>query len=393
MKTNKILILGGYGNTGRPLTRLLLQETTVDLILAGRSLSNAAATATEFNRQFPGERVSGRKADASNPDSLLQAFQGVDLVVVASSTARYARIVANAALQAGIDYLDIQFSTQKVNALKSLLPEIERTGRCFITDGGFHPGLPAFMIRYAASFFDRLQKANVGSVIKIDWASLNLPDDTLVELIEELNDFDPAIFRDGQWKKTNMLSTKGFLTMDFGEQFGKQTCAPMFLEELRSLPEAIPSLVETGFYVGSFNAFVDWFVMPLAVIALKPFSPQSRHHSVQRARMGTLKMIGKLMKWGLCTFSRPPYQTILKVDAQGLKNGQAKSLEVSLAHPNGYAFTAIPVAACLLQYLDGTIQKPGLWTQANLVEPQRMLQDMQRMGVEVKIQDSPTAFA
>ncbi len=36
MTTNRILILGGYGSTGRPLARLLLAATDVDLILAGQ---------------------------------------------------------------------------------------------------------------------------------------------------------------------------------------------------------------------------------------------------------------------------------------------------------------------------------------------------------------------
>ncbi len=384
MKTSKILILGGYGNTGLILTHLLLQETHLDLILAGRNLARAAATAAEFNRQFPGERVSGREVDASDPGSLLQAFKGIDLVVVASSTSRYAGEVATAALQAGIDYLDIQFSSQKVKVLKSLVSEIEQAGRCFITDGGFHPGLPTLLVRYAACSFDHIHKANVGSVIKIDWASLDLPDDTLVELVEELNDFDPSIFKDGHWKKVSMLSTKDFLTMDFGGQFGKNTCAPMLLEEMRSLPETFPTLKETGFFVGSFNTFVDWVVMPLSMIVLKPFPPGSRHRTVQRLRAGLVKATGKLMRWGLRRFTHPPYETILKVEAQGLKDGQASSIEVTLSHPDGYAFTAIPVVACLLQYLDGSIQKPGLWTQANLVDPQQMLRDMQRMGVEVK---------
>ena len=61
-------------------------------------------------------------------------------------------------------------------------------------------------------------------------------------------------------------------------------------------------------------------------------------------------------------------------------------MDITLYHKDGYMFTAIPVVACLLQYLDGSIKKPGLWTQANIVEPDRLLSDMERMGIEVKIQ-------
>jgi saccharopine dehydrogenase (NAD+, L-lysine-forming) len=168
-----------------------------------------------------------------------------------------------------------------------------------------------------------------------------------------------------------MTSSKDFLSMDFGAEFGRQTCAPMFLEEMRSIPELFPSLQETGFYVGSFNWVVDWLIMPLAMLALKIWP--------QRA----LKPMGKWMLWGLKTFSHPPYGTLLKVEAHGRKEGQPKDFELTLKHPDGYLFTAIPVVACLLQVLDGSARKPGLWTQAHLVEPNRLLADMQRLGIQI----------
>lgn len=372
MTQKTLLILGGYGNTGKPLCRLVLQETDARIVIAGRKLEKAAQLACELNRSTPGDRATAAFADAADPVSLHNAFQAADMVVIASSTARYARELAEAALATRIDTLDIQYSTQKIKTLQSLSEEINQAEVCFITDGGFHPGLPAALVRYAARYFDSLEIANVGSVIKIDWTGLDMPDETVCELVEELNDFESLIFKDGRWKKVSMYSTKDFLTMDFGGEFGKQLGAPMFLEEMRSLPEQYPSLKETGFFVGGFNWFTDWLVMPVAMLALKIW-PQA-----------ALKPMGKLMKWGLETFSRPPYGTILKVQAQGTRNSAPLSVEVTLSHPDGYLLTAIPVVACLLQYLDGSIRKPGLWTQANLVEPVRFLEDMKRMGIGIQ---------
>ena len=369
-----LLILGGYGITGRLLAKLLLQETDLRLILAGRNIQKAEEAAAELNRACQEERVAGACADASDAASLRRVFQGIDLVLVASSTAKYAKEVATTALEMGIDYLDIQYSTQKVSQLKSMQKEIETAGRCFITDGGFHPGLPAVLVRYAAQHFDALEKAVVGSVIKEDWRGLSLADGTLEELLEEFNDFVPLVYKEGRWKKAGMYGMSDTLTMDFGREFGKQYCVPMFLEEMRPLPESIPSLKETGFFVGGFNWFVDWLVLPLAAIGVKLWPRIA------------LRPMGRLTRWGLNTFSKPPYGTMLKAEVRGARDGRAKAMDITLYHKDGYMFTAIPVVACLLQYLDGSIRKPGLWTQANIVEPDRLLSDMERMGIEVKIQ-------
>lgn len=44
----------------------------------------------------------------------------------------------------------------------------------------------------------------------------------------------------------------------------------------------------------------------------------------------------------------------------------------------------MPVVATILQWLDGSIRKPGLFTQGELVQPERLLNDMQRMGIAVQ---------
>jgi NAD(P)-dependent dehydrogenase (short-subunit alcohol dehydrogenase family) len=373
MNTRNILILGGYGSTGFPIARHLLQESDVHLILAGRSLEKAQSASNNLNTLFSGSRVAALAVDASDPESLWTAFQDIQMVVVASSTVAYARQVAEAAIRRGIDYLDVQYSTAKLEVLQSLSTQIKNAGLCFVTDGGFHPGLPAALVRFAAHHFDRLEGANVSSVIKIDWNSLHLSPSTFEEFVGEFRDFQTLHFKAGRWQKMSFLGMLFPKFTKYGYGFGRSYAMPMFLEEMRALPDLYPTIKETGFFVGGFNWFVDFILFPLLYPLL--WMPGEKG----------LPLAARLLRWGLVSFSKPPYGTLLKLEAWGTQNHNPKMMELTAYHPDGYEITAIPTVACLLQYLDGSIQKPGLWLQANVVDPSRFINDIERMGVEIKI--------
>lgn len=364
-----LLILGGYGNTGRLIAELLLKETSVNLLLAGRNVKKAQLYAEILNQQSVSQRVAAIYADAADKESLQKFFSQVELVIAASSTAEYTKNVAEAAIAAKIDYLDIQYSTGKIKILRALQSEIERAGCCFITEGGFHPGLPAVLIRYVAPYFDSLETANVSSLIAIHWKSFTFSEATAVEMVQEFKDFQPLVFKKGHWVK---LGWNMYKSINFGRTFGHRYCVPLFFEELRELPQQIPTLNETGFYIAGFDGFTNYLVIPLGILALT-IAPNAAK-----------KPFARIFTWSLKNFCRPPYGTILRLEACGIKNGQSSNCCVQLSHENGYVLTAVPVVACLLQYLNGDIRKTGVWCQGNVVEPRQMLRDMARLGIVIE---------
>ena len=52
--------------------------------------------------------------------------------------------------------MDPQYSTRKLDVLRGLEASIETAGRCFVTDPGFHPGLPAVLVRYDSADPERV---------------------------------------------------------------------------------------------------------------------------------------------------------------------------------------------------------------------------------------------
>lgn len=356
----KILIVGGYGYTGKLLAKHLLAQTDFEITISGRSLEKAQA----FTAKLNSPRLTASRIDAADSNSLRLALHGVDLCLVAAPvTSLNLEGVIRACLDAGVDYLDVQYSTAKIALLNSLAAEIKQRNLCFVTEAGYHPGLPSALICWAASKMDSIESAVTAGYHNMGG---NLPyTDAVDELMEDFKDYQAQIFKNGAWTKPKSWDMRKF---DFGSELGKRTCYSMFFEELRGLPEMYPSLRETGFYISGSNFITDALITPIIMIGLKVAPKRS------------IRPLGKLMWWGMMNLSKPPYRVALKVEAKGKLNGESVQVNARCEHEDGYELTAIPVVAFLMQY--EKIRRPGLHMMGQLAEPNQLFKDMQGMGVK-----------
>ncbi len=362
-----ILILGGYGYTGKLLAKHLLAETNHKIIIAGRHLDKAQMLADELNDG----RVAALQIDAADSASLKSALRGAEpstslkpgFLLVAAPTTHHTEKVICAALDAGVDYLDVQYSFEKLKILNAHAKEIAEKNLCFITEAGFHPGLPAALVRYAASKMDCVESAFTAGYLNV--GTFTPYTDAMDEFMEAFVKYQAQVYKNGAWTKSNSYDIRKF---DFGEGIGKRDCYSMFFEELRGLPEMYPSLKNVGFYM----AGGGWLADSLTTIILlgSKLAPQRG-----------LKPMGKLMWWTMTKLPKPPYRAMLAVEAKGQLNGRPVQVRVSCEHEDGYEFTAIPVVAFLEQY--EKVRRPGLHMLGYLAEPKQLFRDMQKMGIKL----------
>ncbi len=359
-----ILVLGGYGGTGKMFCRYLLKETNVNVIVAGRRLEKAEELADKLKKQFSPDRISARYADASDVESLRKAFHDIDFVLVAATTTKWAKQIVETALEASIDYLDIYFQQDVYPVLETMNQRIKQAGRCFITQAGFHPGLPAVYIRKGARYFDRYDKAIIAFVMNARIEE----SESVLEIVDLIADYQPKFYQNGKWK---IGTYKDAIKIDYGEKFGVRSSMPLDMVEIKPLPEMF-SLRETGVFTTGFNWFIDYLLFPFMMLS-------------QKIKKGSLRHFwAKLLIFGINKFSSDEEGVVFLLQAEGEKDGQHQKIEIISEHDSVYDFTIIPVIACLKQYLDGSIRKAGLWMMGHLVDPDRLFSDMESLGIRIQ---------
>ena len=346
--------------------RLLLEQTDARVVIGGRNREKATAFAALLARDFPGDRVDAVAVDATDESSLRAALEGARLLFDCGPTALFTGKIPRACIATHVDCLDLH-PGRSLAVLRPLAHEVARAGRCFVTQAGLHPGLPATLIRHAASLLTRCDSVTAGMLFNVGTVA---GPDSVVELIEEIGACRSRVWRDGAWRRPSWSHSR---RLDFGPGFGPRTCYPMWSDELEGLPERL-GLKSAGLYAAGFNGFADWVVTPLALML----------GSIRRG-LGA-RPLARMMVFGVRRFARPPFAIVFMAEATGERDGVPRSARVVVRSDDddGYRLTAVPAVACAIQLLDGSVARPGVHMMGHLVDPLRLAGDLRRMGIGVE---------
>lgn len=357
-----VLLLGGYGSAGLAIAQILLQATDVRLVLAGRNEDRAREAAKSLNAECSAERVAATRADAADPATLQGVFPHCDLVTVCTPLTGIGSGVIRAALQAKIDYVGLNIETTERAAIEALSSRVEQSGLRFLTDAGLIPGVPAVLARSAAQHFDRADELTVATVLR----ESGLSHGSAVDLIAATG-MPSTLYHQGAWQRASLTATR---SVDFGAPFGRCTCYPFDLPEIRPLPGLL-GLQKAGSYAAGANGLADALVAIWHVLGL------GRHP--RGVQLGAKLMLGANRR------TRPPFGVALVAEIVGQQGDERRRVRIAVEHTDGYEGTAIPTVACLLQMLDGTVQQCGIHLMGHAVDADRFMRDMEQLGMKPSV--------
>jgi hypothetical protein len=351
--------LGAYGQVGRAVSRLLLQQTGACVVLAGRRIEELSRVAQVLDQP---QRVRISVADAGQPESLRAAFRGADLVIFTATARDCVEHVARACLECQCDYVDTLETEEAMLDLRRLEPEIQRAGRLFVGQCGLAPGMSAVLLRHAHGLFQRLRRARVAMAFTMKTIERK---EQIYDIFDFVLNNKPVIYEDGRWQPQSLSADR--VVIDCGPRFGPRAAVPLDMFETRELPARL-QLERFGYYATGGSPIVEMLV---------------------RRTLGTLHRLRPRLGWStLASFALwlTKHQEKLSggaviVEAEG-DGGRDRSLHLLIDTEDNYGGVAQAAVVVAAQRLDGALRgKTGVHLMGEIVDPAGTIADMTAAGI------------
>lgn len=159
-----ILVLGGYGNFGRRIVRELAKNENFHIIVAGRHIEQAKRLCDELVASGSKAQLTAYQIDLNDPQfaAILRNLQ-VDVVVHTSGPFQAQDYrVAQAAINAGVHYIDLADSRDFVTGITQLDSAAREKNVLVVSGASTVPGLSAAVIDHLQPQFSQINSIDCG---------------------------------------------------------------------------------------------------------------------------------------------------------------------------------------------------------------------------------------
>jgi saccharopine dehydrogenase-like NADP-dependent oxidoreductase len=362
----RFVVLGGAGHMGSHIARYLLEVSDGDVVIADYQAAKAHDLAREL-----GSRVDATYVDARNRDSLLLALRDADVAIGAVGPFyQFAPKMAWAALESGVQYIDICDDYSPIDILFEFDAVARRSGTTVITGLGWTPGLSNVLARHGAEQLDTVRE------VRIAWVGGAADAEGRAVIKHVLHAVSGQIptYRNGQVVSVPAMSEPELV--NFPEPLGATEVFHVGHPEPLTIPRSIPAPLVSlkGALTPRWN---NWLAKSLVSSGLT--SSQRRIDQLT----GLVHRLEGVIGTGGIALSG------LRVDVAGIRGEELVTLSYSTVDRMA-RLTAIPAAVGAVMLAGGEIESPGVFAPEAIIDPAQFLEALAAQGIDIQVSESAT---
>ncbi len=358
----KLIILGGAGDVGSRTVEDLATTRGVERVtICDRNVRAAEAIASRL-RGAPAQ-VDVVGVDADDHRALVAALRGYDVAASALGPFhRFERPLAQAAIEAGVDYASVCDEWQAAEEVLDQLATPARTAGVRVVTGlGASPGITNIGIRYIAQQVDRVRRADICVYQPLDAGG----GEAVLRHMLFIMTGKVAIWRGG--RRVELPACSEHRTIEL-PRFGKIDLWNMGHAEPLTVPRFVEGIEEVNFFMG-YGRGARALVWParLGVFA----SP--------RRVDATIKLLTALER-----ATRPPEPGLgaLRLDVWGERGGRVEQRTLcGVGQMREVTGTALSVGALMLARRELTTDAPGVYAPEGCIDPTVFITRMRDKGI------------
>jgi len=381
----KIMVLGGCGAMGSEATRDLARTSDFEeIVIADADVARAQALAEELGRG----RARAIQIDASNEATLTESFRGFD-VVANCTTYHFGLIVTRAAINAGVNYLDLGglYNTPKQLEMDD---DARRAGVTICLGAGATPGVTNLMARAAANQLDKVDEVHIAFA---SFRSIAPSPGLLDTVLDEFSSSSRRFFwQDGEIIETPAFS--GAKRVRFAEPVGEI--------ETFYVPHSETHTIHRFLGKGVRRVDVRGTWRPEIMRALRTFADLGLTGDATVDLDGQTISTRKLLRTHILEHAADfcgegEWAFLLNVEVLGEQNGHATRIEYFSRHPSraewGTSATAmmtgIPASIAAQKLARGEVSRTGVLAPEACFDPPQFFAELERRGIIIDHSDLP----